>query len=57
MPGLDGIPIEFYLKYWDIIKPEMIDVITNIINGTCLNDNQRKAIITLIPKEGGDLSL
>ena len=56
-PGLDGIPIEFYLKYWDIIKPEMIDVMTNIINGTCLNDNQRKAIITLIPKEGGDLSL
>ena len=51
-PGLDGIPIEFYLKYWDIIKPELTEVFKNVISGTLLNDNQRKAIITLIPKEG-----
>ena len=56
-PGLDGIPIEFYLKYWDIIKDDIIEIITNIIDGTLLNENQSKAIITLIPKEGGDLSL
>ena len=56
-PGLDGIPVEFYLKYWDIIKEEIIMIVINIINGTLLNENQRKAIITLIPKDGGDLSL
>ena len=56
-PGLDGIPIEFYLKFWDIIKDEFIEIVTNIVNGTLLNESQRKAIITLIPKDGGDLSL
>lgn len=54
-PGLDGIPVEFYLYYWDIIKKEFIEVIKNIINGMLLNDTQRKAIITLIPKDGGEL--
>ena len=54
-PGLDGIPIEFYLYYWDIIKNEFVQVIQNIVNGMLLNETQRKAIITLIPKEGGDL--
>ena len=51
-PGIDGIPIEFYLKYWNIIKKEMIEVIRNNVKGTLLNDTQRKAIITLLPKNG-----
>ena len=55
-PGVDGIPIEFYIKYWDIIKNDLTEVIRNIINGTLLNENQRKAIITLLPKDG-DLTL
>ena len=55
-PGIDGIPIEFYVKYWNIIKSELTVIIQNIIKGTLLNDNQRKAIITLLPKDG-DLTL
>ena len=55
-PGIDGIPIEFYLKFWDIIKVELIKVIKNIINGTLLTSSQRNAIITLLPK-GGDLKM
>ena len=53
-PGIDGIPIEFYQKYWNIIKIELFQVIKNIIAGTLLINNQRKAIVTLLPK-GGDL--
>ena len=49
-PGIDGIPAEFYCKYWEIIKKELIEIVKNIINGTCLTDSQRKAIITLLPK-------
>ena len=26
-PGIDGIPAEFYLKFWDVIKIELIQVI------------------------------
>ena len=55
-PGIDGISIEFYQKYWDIIKNELVIIIKNIVEGTLLVDNQRKAIITLLPK-GGDLKL
>ena len=55
-PGIDGIPIEFYLCYWDVIKEEMCQIILNITNGILLGDNQRKAVITLLPKEG-DLTI
>ena len=51
-PGIDGIPNDFYLKYWDIIKPEVSKVIINIINGAMLQENQKRAIIALIPKDG-----
>ena len=49
-PGIDGIPAEFYCKYWEIIKIELIEIVKNIINGTGLTASQRKAIITLLPK-------
>ena len=55
-PGIDGIPIEFYEKYWDIIKKEFTEIVINIVNGTYLSESQRKAIITLLPKDG-DLTL
>ena len=51
-PGIDGIPIEFYSKYWSIIHVELSEIIRNMINGKELQSNQRKAIITLIPKDG-----
>ena len=55
-PSFDGIPIEFYSKYWEIISIEISTIIRNIITGTELKEYQRRAIITLIPKEG-DLQL
>ena len=55
-PGIDGIPMEFYSKYWDIISIEFSNIIRNIITGTELKEYQRRAIITLIPKDG-DLEL
>ena len=55
-PGIDGIPNEFYLKYWDIIHIEVSLVVKNIINGELLQGKQRQALITLIPKDG-DLKL
>ena len=51
-PGLDGLPIEFYLKFWKVIKKELVEVIRNIAKGMELEEKQRKAVITLIHKEG-----
>ena len=50
-PGIDGIPIEFFSKYWSIIKQEITEIIKDIVKGTLLNEKQRKAVITLIPKD------
>ena len=51
-PGIDGLPNEFYLKFWYIIKNELCKIIRNIINGQLLQGNQKRAVITLIPKDG-----
>ena len=26
-PGIDGIPAEFYLEFWDLIGPELLNII------------------------------
>ena len=51
-PGIDGLPIEFYLKFWKIIKNELCEIVINMINGENLQENQRKAILVLIYKDG-----
>ena len=51
-PGLDGLPIEFYVKFWNIIKKELTEIIVNITKGMLLQEKQRKAIICLIHKDG-----
>ena len=30
-PGEDGLTVEFYLKFWDIIKNEIKDIINEIL--------------------------
>ena len=55
-PGIDGLPTEFYLCFWNLIKNEITQIVKNNINGLVLGENQKKAVITLIPKDG-DISL
>ena len=55
-PGIDGLPIEFYLKFFNIIKREFCQMIRNSILGNGLTETQRKATIILIFK-GGDCDL
>jgi hypothetical protein len=57
-PGIDGIPVEFYHKYWDKIG----SLFTELTNENLFQENreltwsQRTAILSLLPKEG-DLKL
>ena len=55
-PGIDGLPIEFYLRFFHIIKKEFCHMIRSSILGEELTETQRKAIIILIFK-GGDYQL
>ena len=49
-PGIDGIPIEFYVEFWDIIKNEMCKIFNCIVSNLKLEGNQNLGIITLLSK-------
>ena len=55
-PGIDGLPIEFYIKFFNIIKVEFCQVLRNCLLKNMLSESQRKAIIILLFK-GGDCNL
>ena len=40
-PGDDGIPLEFYIAYWDIIKVELCDIFNTIIDSLRLEKNKK----------------
>ena len=51
-PGLDGIPIEFYKKYWNLIGEEVHSTITTELDEGELSTSQKRTAITLIYKKG-----
>ena len=53
-PGIDGIPVEFYIELWDVIKTEMCLIFNGIISNLKLEGNQNLGIITLISKDSDD---
>ena len=55
-PGIDGLPIEFYINFFHIIRTEFCEMIRNSFRIKQLIDSQRKAIIILLFK-GGDCKL
>lgn len=54
-PGSDGITVEFYLKFWNILGTPFFESILHSIQNGTLSNEQKTGIITLIPKKGGDL--
>jgi hypothetical protein len=49
-PGIDGIPYEFYLTFWDVIAPHFLDMFNHILERDSLTPSQGQAAIRLIPK-------
>ena len=53
-PGLDGLPVEFYIVFW----PDICDMLLNSFNFSLQNGSmsasQRNGIITLLPKKDKD---
>jgi len=50
-PGLDSLPYEFYLEFEDLLCECLTEVFNFCLQEEgCLTDSQRKAVITLIPK-------
>ena len=52
--GLDGIPPELLLQYFDILGPTMLQAVTSAIEKSPFHRQTNTALISLIPKKGKD---
>ena len=49
-PGIDGLPAEFFLAFWDLLGPELLNVLeSSLVNGE-LPLSFRRAVVSLLPK-------
>ena len=55
-PGSDGLTTDFYKAFWHLIGPLVIDSLNFAFLTGSLSPEQRRAIITLIPKPNKDRS-
>ncbi len=51
-PGGDGIPIDFYKEYWDVVGELVLDSLNEAYDHTELSNTQKTAVLTLIHKKG-----
>ena len=54
-PGLDGLPMEFYLKFWSVLGSDLVDVLNSCFDSGCLSLSQRRGVISLSFKKGDRL--
>lgn len=53
-PGSDGLPPEFYTTFWQFLAPFLCASLGYAIETGIMSDNQKRGIITLVPKKGVD---
>ena len=51
-PGIDGLSVEFYTKFWDMLGPMLTNTFNESYDTGLLSESQRKAVLTLIFKKG-----
>ncbi|CAM5139375.1 unnamed protein product [Eretmochelys imbricata] len=51
-PGMDGLTVEFYRAFWDILGPYLATVWAESLQGGVLPLSCRRAVLTLLPKKG-----
>ena len=55
MPGPDGLPMEFYLKSWPVLGPDLVSVLNSCFDAGVLSLFQRRGVISLSFKKGDRL--
>ena len=56
-PGADGIPLEFYIKFWPVLSPLLLVVINESFRDKELSDSMKESITRLIFKKGDKRNL
>ena len=54
-PGLDGLPMEFYVKFWHILGSDLVSVLNSGLDLGSLALSQRRGVISLSFKKGDRL--
>ena len=50
-PGLDGLPYELYIKFWDLLEPDLVATFNDSFVKGSLSFSQRAGLITLLYKK------
>jgi exonuclease III len=50
-PGSDGLPKEFYMCFWELLKDDLLEMLNNCLSDGVMPDTLRQAIITLLFKK------
>ena len=56
-PGLDGLPAEFYLKFWSVLGQDLVEVLNSCYGAGSLTLSQRRGVISLSFKKGDRLDM
>ncbi|KAI3358257.1 hypothetical protein L3Q82_003259 [Scortum barcoo] len=51
-PGIDGLTVEFYKAFWDILAADILDVFNESLTYGSMPVSCRRAVLTLLPKKG-----
>lgn len=51
-PGIDGLPADFYKKFWNCIGHDYFDVLCESIRDGVLLTTCQYAVLSLLPKKG-----
>nr|BAC82603.1 pol-like protein [Takifugu rubripes] len=50
-PGVDGLTVEFYRAFWDIVAHDMLEVFNESLASGSLPLSNRRTVVTLLPKK------
>jgi hypothetical protein len=56
-PGSDGLPCEFYKKFWENLKTYLISALNYSLEIGFMSTSQQRSVITLLPKKRKDSEL
>ncbi|CAM2118664.1 unnamed protein product [Caretta caretta] len=51
-PGMDGLTVEFYRMFWDVLGPDLVTVWAESLQNRVLPLSYRRAMLALLPKKG-----
>lgn len=52
-PGPDGFNLTFYQRFWEVIKEDLVNIFTDLFNGTLDSGPMDYSYVCLVPKKEG----